>query len=211
MPVFNSAIKKMPAWCELEAFDIVVLEPGQVHQYERISKKEKLIIGRGSCHLVYAEQDIVAQEHSNLDLHNGSASFKVDKVTAPTTLIRMCGIWGDDLGGSGVFIGEESNSPQDNGDAVKYVKNTNFDCHYHDCDEYWILFEGSAQVYTEGKSYAVGVGDCVATGMGHHHDIAQVYAPLRAVYFETTMAGLKRRGHLWNHSHGPAQPQRERI
>lgn len=29
-------------------------------------------------------------------------------------------------------------------------------------------------------------------------------------YFETTMMGEKRRGHLWEHTHGKAQPQAER-
>ena len=32
-----------------------------------------------------------------------------------------------------------------------------------------------------------------------------------AVYFETTMEGEKRRGHLWDHIHGKAQPRAERV
>ncbi|MAG17292.1 MAG: hypothetical protein CMJ21_04395, partial [Phycisphaerae bacterium] len=54
-------------------------------------------------------------------------------------------------------------------------------------------------------------GDCLATGMGHHHDVRYVHEPLNSVYFETTMMGQKRRGHLWNHTHGPAQPRMDRV
>jgi mannose-6-phosphate isomerase-like protein (cupin superfamily) len=94
---------------------------------------------------------------------------------------------------------------------VSYRKETNFDSHYHDCDEYWIFFKGRGVAVSEGKHYEVAAGDCVATGMGHHHDFPLVYEPLEAVFFETTLEGQKRRGHLWEHTHGLAQPQAERI
>ena len=97
------------------------------------------------------------------------------------------------------------------GDPVPYPKTTNFDCHYHDCDEYWILFEGSGTAVSEGNSYVVGAGDCVATGMGHHHDFPDVAERVQAVYFETTLAGQQRVGHLWDHTHGRAQPKPERA
>jgi mannose-6-phosphate isomerase-like protein (cupin superfamily) len=66
-------------------------------------------------------------------------------------------------------------------------------------------------VVSEGKAYEVAPGDCLATGMGHHHDFPRVHEPVKGVYFETTLEGLKRRGHLWNHTHGPAQPRRDRV
>lgn len=28
-----------------------------------------------------------------------------------------------------------------------------FDCHYHDCDEYWLIFSGKAKVMSEGRVY----------------------------------------------------------
>ena len=100
---------------------------------------------------------------------------------------------------------------QNRGDPVGYRKQTAFDNHYHDCDEYWILFEGSGVAASEGRLYDVGPGDCVATGMGHHHDFPIVREPVKAVYFETTMEGQRRRGHLWNHTHGAAEPRPERV
>ena len=91
------------------------------------------------------------------------------------------------------------------------AKDGSFDCHFHDCDEYWILFAGRGVVVSEGKHYEVGVGDCVATGMGHHHDFPQVFEPVEAVYFETTLERQKCLGHLWNHTYGKAQPRPERV
>ena len=69
----------------------------------------------------------------------------------------------------------------------------------------------NGEVVTEGKRFDVRDGDCVATGMGHHHDMPVVHVTIRAVYFETSMAGQKRRGHLWDHTHGEAQPQLDRV
>ena len=94
---------------------------------------------------------------------------------------------------------------------MSYPKTTLFDNHFHDCDEYWILFEGRGVAYSEGRRYEVGVGDCVATGMGHHHDFPEVFEPVRAVYFETDLEGRRRAGHLWEHTHGPAAPQPARV
>ncbi|MCD6364983.1 MAG: hypothetical protein J7M14_03825 [Planctomycetes bacterium] len=54
-------------------------------------------------------------------------------------------------------------------------------------------------------------GDCVLTGMGHHHDFPVIHEPYNCAYFETTMEGRKRPGHLWNHTHGPAEPQSHRV
>jgi mannose-6-phosphate isomerase-like protein (cupin superfamily) len=59
---------------------------------------------------------------------------------------------------------------------------------------------------SENTLYDVGPGDCVATRMGHHHDFPAVTEPVLAIYFETTMRGKHRRGHLWERVHGPAFP-----
>jgi mannose-6-phosphate isomerase-like protein (cupin superfamily) len=199
-----------PAWCEMPYFEIVELPAGATHTFERQGQKEKVIVGKGKCRIAFGGKTVTAEEHANLDLKGTDAPFEVETLS-DTTLIRMCGHWGDDTGGSGIFTARVSQSPHDVGDPVAYAKGTNFDCHYHDCDEYWILFEGRGVAVSEGKHYAVGPGDCVATGMVWHHDFPQVFEPVKAVYFETTMEGEKRRGHLWNHTHGPAQPKVDRV
>ena len=78
--------------------------------------------------------------------------------------------------------------------AVRETRQPLLDGLQKGCDEYWILFAGSGVAVSEGKRYEVSAGDCVATGMGHHHDFPVAHEPVRAVYSETTMEGEKRRG-----------------
>lgn len=211
MPVFKSGKNQAPAWCELEWFEIVELPAGGEHRFARDGKKEKLIVGRGSCQVVCAGREVAAERGANLDIQGDDAPFAVLDAQADTVLIRMCGHWGEETGGSGLFEVHNEDGREDRGDPFDYEKTTRFDSHFHDCDEYWILFEGKGTAVSEGRQYEVEPGDCVATGMGYHHDFPRVESPVRAVYFETTMAGQKRRGHLWEHEHGKAAPKGERI
>ena len=72
-----------------------------------------------------------------------------------------------------------------------------FDLHFHDADEYWIVFSGKARVLSEGKEYIIGSGDVLCTRMGDEHDILEnIEAPLRTFWFEDELKGQKRPGHL---------------
>ena len=211
MPVFRSGIGLAPEWCELERFDIVELLPGESHTFERAGEKEKLIVGKGRCRIAMDGKTIAADEGADLDLDGANGRFEVLEVFSEATLIRMYGRWGEETGGCGIFVVSNEDGHPDRGDPVDYPKETGFDNHYHDCDEYWILFQGRGIAASEGKLYEVGPGDCVATGMGHHHDFPRAFEPVKAVFFETTMEGQKRRRHLWDHTHGPAQPRTDRV
>lgn len=211
MPVFRSGREQVPAWCELEYFDIISLKPGETHSFRRVGKKEKLIVGTGKCRITSTGTSVSAETRTNIDLITEDGHLKVHEVVQDTILIRMCGRWGNETGGSGLFSVMKNQTQKDTGDSVDYPKETRFDNHYHDCDEYWIIFEGCGVAVSEGISYQVGPGDCIATGKGHHHDFPQVQEDMTAVYFETTIEGEKRRGHLWNHTHGPAEPEQNRI
>ena len=213
MPVFRAGSGRAPAWCELHRFDIVGLPAGARYDFDRAGPREKLIVGEGECRVSVGGREQPAGKGANIDLPEGGAGFSILEVSKDATLIRMAGDWGDEVGGSGLFSVEEAadSDRTDRGDSVAYEKRTRFDCHFHDCDEYWILFAGRGVAVSEGKRYEVSAGDCVATGMGHHHDFPLVHEPVRAVYFETTMQGEKRRGHLWDHTHGKAQPRAERV
>ena len=47
----------------------------------------------------------------------------------------------------------------------------------------------------------------------HGASSSTINATIRGLrfFFETTLDGQKRRGHLWNHMHGLAQPQADRV
>ena len=211
MPVFRSGKGSAPNWCEMEYFEIIRLSEGEKHKFGRIGRKEKLILGEGKCQIALGGKELEVETGTNLDLEEPDGCFEVLNVLSDSTLIRMCGRWGEETGGAGLFAVVKNGNPRGRGDSVDYPKEIGFDNHYHDCDEYWILFEGSGLAASEGKLYEVSPGDCIATGMGHHHDFPKVFESVKAVYFETTMEGEKRRGHLWNHTHGQADPMKERT
>lgn len=71
-----------------------------------------------------------------------------------------------------------------------------FDRHYHDCDEYWLVYQGRAMVFSEGVEYLVGPGDIVCTRAGDEHDVLAVSEELKAFFFEDAFPAGGRRGHL---------------
>ncbi len=71
-----------------------------------------------------------------------------------------------------------------------------FDCHFHDCDEYWLIFKGKAKVMSEGKEFYVKPGDIVCTKTDDEHDILEVYEDLDAFWFEDATPAGGRTGHL---------------
>lgn len=219
MPVFRSG-ETPPAWCGLRFFEIVRLPAGGAHTFERRARHERLVVGAGACRLEVPGQGTVEGAERGrgefrfaLDGDQDQGPF-VTQATEPVTLIRLCGDLADGAG-YGVFAprlaAEAPPDAADRGDPARYPKTTLFDNHFHDCDEYWILFEGRGVVYSEGRRFEVQEGDCVATGMGHHHDFPELSAPVRAVYFETAPEGRRRKGHLWEHTHGPAEPLPDRV
>jgi mannose-6-phosphate isomerase-like protein (cupin superfamily) len=71
-----------------------------------------------------------------------------------------------------------------------------FDLHYHDCDEYWLVFSGRARVLVGTNTYEVGPGDIVCTPTGTQHDVVGVYELLKAFWFEARTPPGGRIGHL---------------
>ena len=71
-----------------------------------------------------------------------------------------------------------------------------FDCHYHDCNEYWLVFQGKARIRSEGTEYYVRRGDIVCTKAGDEHDVLEVYEDLEAFWFEDATPPGGRIGHL---------------
>lgn len=196
MPVFKGWPSIAPSWSEMEYFEIIEVPRNIILSFQRRSAKEKLFAGAGSCTVLMGDEKKDLNYGESTDV--ASDIFHVSAFESPVTLIRIGGHWDGELGGSGVFSMDMSPGAKNTGDPAGYPRNTLFDNHYHDCDEFWIIFKGQALVYSEGKPYEIGRGDCVATKRGSHHDIAGIYETLHGVYFETTLRGQKRPGHLHN-------------
>jgi mannose-6-phosphate isomerase-like protein (cupin superfamily) len=209
MPAFREG-DTPPDWCALRDFTVIDLARGERTGGARRAVKERLLVTRGAVQASFAGGSQVLREGQFLDLAPDAPAWTV-LAARDAQIVRMSGRWGEELGGCGIFSAANVADPVNTGDPVAYEKTTSVDSHYHDCDEYWIVLEGRGTVVVGERFFDAGPGDSVAIGMGHHHDMATVSEPVKAVFFETTLEGLKRVGHLWNHTHGPAEPKPERL
>jgi mannose-6-phosphate isomerase-like protein (cupin superfamily) len=78
----------------------------------------------------------------------------------------------------------------------RVAPNGTFDRHYHDCDEYWLIFAGRARAVVGSRSHTIGPGDIVCTPTGIEHDIQGVYETLEGFWFEAVTPPGGRVGHL---------------
>ncbi|OHV78895.1 hypothetical protein [Ensifer sp. LCM 4579] len=209
MSVFRSG-EQPPSWCELTGFEFFELST-EALPLPVTAERQRLLVTRGSCRVTNAKGAQVLSEGQFLDMDKASGPFAADAGGRTAQVLVFYGTWGNELGGCGIFELTPSTPPWAKGDPVSYPKSTAFDSHYHDCDEYWVIVEGAGTVVVGSHSFDVEVGDCVPIGMGHHHDLPQVLTSVKGAYFETTLEGKKRFGHLWEHTHGPADVRRERV
>jgi mannose-6-phosphate isomerase-like protein (cupin superfamily) len=193
-----------PAWCELRALSIHDLSGGADVKLTIRHPRARLLVTAGSCQVRQGGGSQVLRDGQFVPLELGEAVLAAQ---APTQALLLEGSWGDELGGCGLFRAENVANPSDRGDPVSYPKHTNIDAHYHDCDEYWLLLEGRATVVVDGAFAAMAPGDCLLIPMGAIHDMPEAPEPVKAVYFESSLRGQKRIGHLWQHTHGPARPK----
>lgn len=69
------------------------------------------------------------------------------------------------------------------------------DFHYHDCDEWWIIVDGIARVFSSEGEIQIGPADMVFTPMGESHRIEAI-TMVTMVWFEGPLRGEKRKGLL---------------
>jgi mannose-6-phosphate isomerase-like protein (cupin superfamily) len=208
VPVFRSD-QTPPAWCELRSFEIIDFANGHEASYRRSQPRERLLMTFGTIQLIHSGGSVVLKENQFVDV--AVDQWRLKACSPRAQIVRLSGRWGNEVAGCGIFRVTNQENPAHAGDPVGYPKTTSVDPHYHDCDEYWIVLEGACTTVVGDRHMTMNVGDCEPIGMGHHHDMPSVTSPVKAVFFETTLEGEKRVGHLWNHTHGRAQPKAERI
>lgn len=193
---------RLPEWCEVKSFSQLDLAAAETVSIAVQFARGRLLATAGSCQVRQRDRSQVLREGQFFELEPGEAKVLGGPSRAQAVLFD--GAWGLELGGCGVFRAENLAAPSDRGDPVSYPKHTNVDAHYHDCDEYWVLLEGRGTVVVDGEHAAMLPGDCVPIPMGSIHDMPDAPEPVKAVYFEASLRGQKRIGHLWQHTHGPA-------
>jgi len=206
MPVLESPNSELPEWSELAFYDILTLAKHNKETFTTGNAKQVLFGIEGTCRVTYGADKKNLSKNGVLYLPPDVNTYSVQAQLGKTVLVRVCGNWHEPTGSAGVFTLSSSGDPENTGDPVSYSRNTQFDNHYHDCDEYWIIVSGKGKIVTEGEPSLVEQGYCVTTRHGYHHDFPEVHETIRGVYFETTLRGRKREGHLWEHTHGKASP-----
>ncbi len=211
MPLFRSGMGEAPSWCEVEFFEILALAADGPKSIVRQGRRERLFVVSGSCTLEEGSgcHDMGAGEVREID--DRGERYQLRARGGDATIVRLCGRWGAFTGPSGVFQLSNDEHPANAGDPAPYPRKTVFDNHYHDCDEYWVIVDGRCQAVSGGQPFDLRAGDCLVTGAGWHHDIPVVHSRVTGVYFEGTLEGQKRVGHLWERRDGPAIPQSGRT
>lgn len=200
MPLLKISENKFPVWSEVKSITQLLLEPNSKNEITKSFPKYALFVISGECTIrtngyekIFSENDSLCSDKMNISI-NTTNHF--------TEIVMIEGNWNDEIGGSAVFKMSKHSVPRNIGDPVDYNRTNDFDNHYHDFDEYWIILKGSGLAVSEGVKFKFSAGDIIATRIGDHHDLPEVYEEIHGIYFETSLKGQKRIGHLWNHTHG---------
>ena len=190
----------LPEWSELDFIEIINIKKGEERLVIQKSPKEKYFVGEGTCKINTNGDTLLKKREDYFEIDKPGKELKIN-ADEDCIIIHIGGRWSDKTGSCGVFKMNNSENPKNIGDPVDYKRTTDFDNHFHDCDEYWIIFKGSGLAVSEGIHYKLNPGYLLATKAGEHHDLPEVYEEIHGVWFETSLKGKKRTGHLWNHTH----------
>ena len=200
MPLLKINENKFPEWSEVKKITWNSIEPNSSSELSISFLKFALFVISGECSIIVNGKENSFIENDSVFLNKMNVSIKTKD--QKTEIVTIEGNWGNEIGGSAVFKMSKNSKPKNVGDPVDYNRTNDFDNHFHDFDEYWIILKGRGLAVSEGVKYNFGSGDIIATRMGDHHDLPEVYEDIHGIYFETTLKGQKRIGHLWKHTHG---------
>ncbi|MEG8989729.1 hypothetical protein VJY32_08120 [Ignavibacteria bacterium 4148-Me] len=200
MPKIYYEKQIFPDWCELRQYHIFILKnDDELFLKKYIYQKSLLFLCEGEITFKISEENEKRIKKGDI-IDMNEVGFLRNVSNQTSIIIVATGNW-TEITNSGIFTLDNTEFPRNIGDYTSYSRNTNFDNHFHDCDEYWIFYEGEGIAVSEGNFYKLQEGVCIATKAGFHHDIPIIHQRLKGIYFETSLKGKKRTGHLWNHTH----------
>ncbi|MFC6357097.1 hypothetical protein [Luethyella okanaganae] len=83
------------------------------------------------------------------------------------------------------------------------------DYHYHDGDEYWLVFRGHFTLDYNGLKVPVGPGELLAAGKGFAHGALDPEEAMNAIVMAMPLEDGKRDGHLNHGNQGEPTPGRD--
>jgi len=200
MPLLKISENKFPDWSEVKKITQLSIEPNSSTEIIKSFQKYALFIISGECSIKVNGYEKMFLENDSL--FSDKKNILIKSAHQKTEIVMVEGDWSDEIGDSAVFKMSKNSMSRNIGDPVDYPRSNDFDNHYHDFDEYWIILKGSGLAVSEGVKYKFVAGYIIATRIGEHHDLPEVYEEIHGIYFETSLKGHKRIGHLWNHTHG---------
>ncbi len=123
-------------------------------------------------------------------------------------VVVWSGVWPDDIyHRCSAFYCAAVDHPCNYGDPLPEGTkiNTNFDNHYHDFDEYFLIWRGSGVFWEEDYGFStVKPGDLIITPRGKHHCVTWVDGSTNLVCseFASRTQAPGRDYFLWNHNNG---------
>lgn len=177
MPVIkiNRSEEDMPSWCELRSVKRYQIRKGQTLDIETGHARSAIFVDRGSVIVNAEDKDTILKSGSVLSFERpGAESMTMNTGHFTVTFNQAPGYWMDKgtfyvLAGDwdwvkiASFRVDRVDEVVNIGDPTDYYRNTCFDNHYHEYDEYWVILRGSGKVQSEGAIYSVWPGDLVAT------------------------------------------------
>lgn len=217
--VRNFKYKELPQWSSLKLFEKVCFHQGESVRVNKEVEKLAFVVLTGTCEVEEGGEKTIVNVNEVYKAEK--PDIKIRGIFKPpfffiknVDILIVGGNWKDaDINPFMVNISDipSNESALGVGTPCDYYRNTNFDHHYHDFDEFWIVYSGSGAVQEDGIFYEVQEGDCLATGAGHHHDFPIAHGLVKALAIEVCPEGNQRHGHLWEQVHGKAIPDMDKV
>jgi mannose-6-phosphate isomerase-like protein (cupin superfamily) len=205
MPVIDCT-QPMPQWCQASFCEAVTLEPDQGCRFKRMAPREALLVAEGRCEIVAGDLKREAQAGTVVDVEDPEAPLEIARAWVKTVIVRVAGQWDDPVGEAGVLTVDNVDKRKDIGLSLTPDKTTGFECHYHDCQCYWIALEGEGTISIGDEQSPFKPGQVAVTPAGVYHDILEVQEPMKIAMFQTTLTGQCRTGSLVAYRDGQPEP-----
>jgi mannose-6-phosphate isomerase-like protein (cupin superfamily) len=194
-----------PSWVEISDFEIFTLDQAYedkgIRKFEKTAERE-VIVALGSELIAESEMGRATLKRRDwLEIPpGGMAVSSMRSVTTPhyasstyypAEAIRIAGTW-DHINHISIF---------------QFRADRPLPVHYHDFNEYWLLFRGHPLATHDDDELHLHPGTLLATRTGHEHGIAKPEETVEGVGLQTSLVGRKRQGHLHRDVDGPPDPQ----
>lgn len=194
-----------PSWVEISDFEIFTLDQaypdGGIRKLEKNHERE-VVVALGGEVIVESELGRATLKRRDwLEIPpGGMAVSSMRSVTTPhfhssayypAEVIRIGGTW-DHINHISIF---------------QFRVDRPLPVHYHDFNEYWLVFRGHPLATHDGEELQLHPGTLLATRTGHEHGIAQPAETVEGVGLQSRPVGRMRHGHLHRDVDGPPEPR----